>query len=273
MKQKFRLFVLLLLVLFAFVPKVFAEEKVLYYQDIPNMIFEGGVPTGIPVIVGDKDQIVPDSLSVLADMRYAFRYEVADPTIFSIDAKGNWQALREGKTTLRIYGQTPGSSPEFEAELDAHGIQRGEFTTAALPREYQIEVIQILRLPVYRLRHKKTGHYTYTTSKAEIAHFQTWGWVNEGVAWMTKDRFGQPVYRAYHVKEGSYFFTANRGEYDFRIANGWRGEGVAFLSSGLVPVERYERKGQVIYTKDEAEKDRLSAQGYHYIGVAWYAQQ
>lgn len=274
MRYRIGLLFALLVTVFMLVPVVHAEERVVAYYRLDTMVDKETIPQG-QVTLGSSGQIKPKSDSIIAGLEYAFRYEVSDPTILSIDVKGNWQALKEGTVVIKVYGQYFGSSPEFEAELDTHGIQRAENEPAVayIPTPYTVEVIQPRSVPVYRLRHVKTGQYTYTPSTSQVARFQTWGWVNEGVAWVTDSRLGTPIYRAYNQKTNAYFFTKNETEQSSLIRQGWRGEGVAFFSTGQVPVYRLYHNGRHVYTKSEKEKSLLIARGYRYEGVAWYAQQ
>lgn len=275
MKRKISFLVILLLLFLGGNRLVFANDTIFYYTQMLDYVDVETVPKG-EMIVGTSGKVQPLQTSVIAGLEYAYVYHVTDPSVLSIDEKGNWKALKEGQVTVTVHGQSGGSSPKFEEELDAHGIQRAENEPEpAYPfdNEYHITVIQPRSVPTYRLRHAKTGRYTYTPSTSQVARFQTWGWVNEGVAWMTDSRLGTPIYRAYNQKTNTYFFTKNETEQSSLVRQGWRGEGVAFFSTGQVPVYRLYHNGRHIYTKSADEKSLLIDRGYRYEGVAWYAQQ
>ena len=149
-----------------------ADKIFNYYvtqEDFDTATFPNG-----EVVVGSKGQIRPSQTSVLKDLQYAFKYEVSDPSILSIDAKGNWTALKEGTVEIVVRGwRYYQESPEFEAELDQHGIKRQIDSAGTTDIGFHVkQTVTVVKAgsslkPVYRLYHPGLQVHLYTSDANE----------------------------------------------------------------------------------------------------------
>ena len=253
-----------------------AEKTFNYYvsqEDFDAATFPDG-----EVVVGSKGQIRPSQTSVLKDLQYAFKYEVSDSSILSIDAKGNWTALKEGTVDIVVRGwRYYNESPEFEAELDQHGIKRQIDSTGTTDIGFHVkQTVTVVKAgsnlkPVYRLYHPGLQVHLYTTDSNENTVLAARGWKQEGVAWSTRQTGDAPVYRMYHPGLKVHLYTKDLNEYQVLAKRGWMQEGVSYQSFGTIPVYRLYHPGikKHLYTKDENEKNVLSKSGWTYEGIAW----
>ena len=238
------------------------------------------IPTG-EVVVGSKGQVRPSQTSVLKDLQYAFKYEVSDPSILSIDAKGNWTALKEGSVDIVVRGwRYYNESPEFEAELDQHGIKRQNDSPGTTDIAFHVkQTVTVVKAEsslksVYRLYHPGLKVHLYTSDANENTVLATRGWRQEGVAWKTKEIGDAPVYRMYHPGLKVHLYTKDLNEYQVLAKRGWLQEGIPYQSFGTIPVYRLYHSGikKHLYTKDENEKTVLSKSGWTYEGIAWHVE-
>ncbi|MGT2753599.1 hypothetical protein [Streptococcus ovis] len=233
------------------------------------------VPQG-EVTIGTNGQIRPLQDSLIKDAQYAFVYQVSNPTILSIDEKGNWHALQSGTTTITIYPTSLGSSPHFEAELDALGIQRSpaEPVNAYPPQTFTVTILDNALIPVSRLYHPGLKTHLYTKDANEVQQLAQRGWRIEGVAWSTRENTGDPVYRLYHSGLRVHLYTTDANEYNVLATRGWRQEGIAYRSNGTKAIYRLYHTGirKHLYTTDFNEKNILSTRGWRYEGIAWYVE-
>lgn len=232
------------------------------------------------VLIGTTGRIRPSQDSVLKDFDYAFHYKVSDPSILSIDEKGNWKALKSGKVWIEVINQgmvqiTPAFRDEFEAAGLAWFHGSGDHVPAIYYSVQQDVTVIKPQTRVYRLYHPQRAFHTYIKGDRELAALEKRGWRYEGVAWSATLEGNNPVYRLYSAKKDAYVYTLHTSEVERLKATGWRYEGIAFQSSGTKPVYRFynKRAGVHFYTANLAERDKLKAStNYRYEGFAWYSE-
>lgn len=270
----------LLLTVFSGSIQAKAQERTYNYYITQEDFDFATIPNG-EVVIGSKGQVRPSQESVLKDLQYAFKYEVSDTSILTVDATGNWVALKEGTVEITVRGwRYYNESPEFEAELDQYGIKRHIDSpgTTDIPFHVRntVKVISpnsVLK-PVYRLYHSGLKTHLYTTDANENAVLATRGWQAEGVAWSTRATGEHPVYRLYHPGLKVHLYTKDTNEYQILSKRGWQAEGISYQSFGTIPVYRLYHPGikKHLYTKDENEKTVLSRSGWQYEGIAWHVE-
>lgn len=252
-----------------------AEEAVYYYNYGVEEVDIHTVPDG-EILVGQTGQVKPKADSIVKDFQYAFRYQVSDPSILDIDAKGNWKALKTGTVTLEVLGHNMGQTmPEFEAELDVHGIKRAEIEPAIYIQGpiRQIRVVEShTTVPVYRLYHKGIQQHLYTTDANEYQVLASRGWQQEGVAWQTSTTNGASIYRLYQSDLKTHLYTTDEMEYRVLGYSNWAKEGVAYRSHGAIPIYRLYHKGlrKHLFTTDTNERTVLQKRGWSDEGIAFY---
>lgn len=232
------------------------------------------------VFVGTTGRIRPSQDSILKDFDYAFHYKVSDPSILSIDEKGNWKALKSGKVTIEVINQGMlETTPAFRDEFARHGLVNFYGSGDPVPAVYDSVIMDITvikpQTKVYRLYHPQRGFHTYIKGDGERSRLEERGWRYEGVAWSAALEGNQPVYRLYNAKKDAYVYTRHTSEVERLKAAGWRYEGVVFQSSGTKPVYRFynKRAGIHFYTANPAERDKLKGNAnYRYEGFAWYSE-
>ncbi len=263
----------LLLLLGGLVHPMQVKAEVYTYNNGGLYLDQTTVPTGL-ITTGSSGQIIPRSDSILSGFQYAFYYNVSDPTVVSIDARGQWTALQSGKATITIsVPSQQGESPLFEQELDQRGIIRAsvEPTIAYPDQMFQVEVVDNKPLPVYRLYHPGLKTHLYTLDSNEWQTLMTRGWILEGNAWTSRPVTGEPIYRLYHPGLRVHLYTRDKNEYTVLGQVGWRQEGISYRSNGTIPVYRLYHEGiqKHLYTTSKNEKNVLSTRGWRYEGVAW----
>ncbi|MBF0779314.1 hypothetical protein [Streptococcus cuniculi] len=256
---------------------IYADEKTYDYESSEKYFDFNTIPAE-DLVVGDSGQVRPNQNSIFKDFEYAFSYHVSDPTILSIDKKGNWKVLKSGKVTLMVFGRHEyNESPEFEAELDKYGIVRkfseGPRHTKAPFNVYREITVtdQPQNIGVYRLYNPNLKVHLYTKDINEYTVLAARGWRQEGVAWQSHLTKGTPVYRLYHSGLKVHLYTMDTNEYKILATRGWNQEGEAYKSNGSTPVYRLYHAGikKHLYTRDANEKNVLSTRGWKYEGVAW----
>lgn len=121
-------------------------------------------------------------------------------------------------------------------------------------------------VPLYRTYNPKSGGHFYTSSLSERNTVVSWGFRDEGVAFLVSKRKTSsdmaPVQRLYNPNNGRHYYTANVAEKDYLVGIGWRydrDEGFVFANPtpGTSEVFRlYNRvSGSHLFTADAAEKD------------------
>ena len=128
---------------------------------------------------------------------------------------------------------------------------------------------------VYRVYNPNSGLHHYTLDFAESRLLISYGWRDEGQAFITPNN-GTPVYRLYNSNNGMHHYTINESEALMLSANGWQNEGIAWYSAGSVPVYRLfnpnaHSSDSHHFTTSLAEKNHLVSIGWQDEGIAWYA--
>lgn len=254
---------------------VAAKEAVYYYVYGVDNVDVSTIPDG-EVLLGQTGQIKPEADSIVKDFQYAFRYKVSDPSVLSIDAKGNWKALKTGTVTIEVLGHNAGDAiPEFEAELDAHGIRRAGME----PEVYvygpvtEVKVVEgYTTVPVYRLYHEGIQQHLYTKDRNEYQVLAGHGWRQEGIAWQTSMSNGASIYRLYQSDLKTHLYTTDEMEYRVLGYSSWAKEGVAYRSHGALPIYRLYHKGlrKHLFTTDANERTVLQTRGWVDEGIAFY---
>lgn len=259
------------------------------YNHLLNHVDMATLPSE-EVLVGTTGRIRPSQDSVLKDFDYAFHYKVSDPSILSIDEKGNWKALKSGKVSVEVINQGMVQiTPAFRDEFARHGLAwfygSGDIVPAVYysvtrdivvmeqPAPPKVGLLELIG--VSRLYHPQRGIHTYIKGDGERAALEKRGWRYEGTAWISGLTGNKPVYRLYSAKKDAYVYTLHTSEVERLKAAGWRYEGIAFQSSGTKPVYRFynKRAGIHFYTANPAERDKLkSSTNYRYEGFAWYSE-
>lgn len=256
------------------------EEGIYYqYNNGGYYLDETTVPNG-QIMMGTTGQIRPKQDSLIKDMQYAFLYKVSDPSVLSVDERGNWQALKEGTITITIrVPYQDGNFPNFEEELDQLGIKRApnETTVAYAPKIFTVTVSSNSTIPMYRLYNPNNKEHFYTASKNERDTLVRIGWGKyEGVAWRAPKE-GREVYRLYNPILKDHHYTMDQNEVKvLTTKHHWRNEGVAWYSDGSRPVYRLFHQGLTSgshhYTMSENEVRVLQTRGWRYEGTAWYGE-
>ena len=226
------------------------------------------------IYVGQKGQIRPLQDSPLKDFQYAFTYKLVGNQYFSLDEKGNWEALLPGKVALQIFPAK--DEPNFFEEMQKAGYQFAEhIPTIAFPNPiYTIEILPSVT-PVYRLYNPGMKVHLFTNDENEYSVLKRHDWLDEGIAWYTHNLEGEPVYRLYNPGLKIHLYTKDVNEYKVLSTRGWNQEGVAYHSKGKLAVYRLYHPGikKHHYTTSSHEKDILSKeQGWEYEGIAWYSE-
>ncbi len=248
---------------------VFHNEIVIYantenvqyycYNNGVSYLDETTVPNG-QIITGATGQIRPEQDSLIKDTQYAFLYEVSNPSVLTIDERGNWQALKEGTVTVTIHvPYLGGDFPNFEAELDQLGIHRSPIETSVAypPKTFTVTVSNNNLIPVNRLYYPALKTHLYTTDFNEVNELMRRGWRLEGKAWSTRSITGDAVYRLYHSGLKVHLYTKDANEYRILAGRGWHQEGIAYRSTGDIPVYRLYHNGikkTPLYHQREREK-------------------
>lgn len=256
--------------------KVKAEETNYYtYNNGVAYLDEKTVPQS-KIAIASTGQIIPLQDSIIRDSRYAFIYKVSDSSILTVDAKGNWQALKPGVVTLTIRVPERDEVVDFEEELNNLGVCRAsvEPTVAYAPKVFTINVLANQLHPVYRLYQSGLKTHIYTSDGNERDTLMTRGWNFEGTAWSTRSVGGQSIYRLYHPGLKVHHYTMDTNEYNVLGERGWNQEGIAYQSTGTKPIYRLYNNGvkKHLYTMDENEKNVLSNRGWKYEGIAWMVE-
>lgn len=197
------------------------------YNNGGSYLDKATVPQG-QVVIGTNGQIRPLQDSIIKDTQYAFSYQVSNPTILSVDEKGNWQALKSGTTTITIYPTSRGTSPNFEAELDALGIQRApaEPGIAYPAQTFAVTVSDNSLIPVSRLYHPGLRVHLYTKDVNEYNVLANRGWRQEGMVYRSSDT--KAIYRLYHKGIKKHLYSSDVNEKNVLSNRGWRYEGIAW---------------------------------------------
>ena len=244
-----------------------------YNTDVRNYLETKSVPQTI--VVGEIGKIYPKKDSILLEAQYAFRYEVSDPSILTIQDNGRYVAHQPGQVTIKIRMTANGEDPRFAEELAARKIVPEPYDAATPYPAYEaiVQVVAADFQPVYRLYNSASKVHLYTTDSNEKAVLSsTKDWDYEGVSWRTQMENRQlPVYRLYHHGLGKHLYTKDSNEHQVLQTRGWKSEGTSFYSVGDLPVYRLylPTLKKHLYTTDENEKNVLQTRGWNYEGTAW----
>ena len=128
-----------------------------------------------------------------------------------------------------------------------------------------------------RLYNPNTGEHLYTQSLNEYYTLGSYGWVQEGRAWMAPtSATSTPVYRLYNPNSGDHHYTLSQNEYDTLGRIGWVKEGLAWYSDDAktTPIYRLFNPNVSVgthhYTLSENEYNTLGRLGWVKEGPAWY---
>ena len=129
---------------------------------------------------------------------------------------------------------------------------------------------------MYRLYNSSSGEHFYTQSENEYQTLGSYGWVQEGPAWVAPKTSSTPVYRLYNPNTGDHHYTTSAGESASLGRIGWVQEGIAWYSDDEKGVAIYRlfnpnvSVGTHHYTQSVNEYEALGKLGWVQEGVAWY---
>ncbi len=132
---------------------------------------------------------------------------------------------------------------------------------------------------VYRLYNPNSGEHLFTQDFNEYRTLGSYGWQQEGCAWISPDEktSSTPVYRLYNPNSGDHHYTTEAHEYETLGGIGWKKEGVFLYSDEEgqeVPIYRLFNPNETIgthhFTTNESEYKTLGSLGWKQEGIAWY---
>ncbi len=252
------------------------ETQMVENEDVVS--FTGFEAIGGPestVTVGDKGQLKRPEDHYLAKTEYSFKAEVSDPSVLSVNEKGEWEALKPGTVKLHYELADYRTKKAFADELKSLDLD-----TNWLIEEVAMEPITITvqadSVSLYRLYNPNSGEHFYTKNAGEQKYLVSVGWKDEGIGWVAPTS-GAEVYRLYNPNAGDHHYTTSVGERDALVKLGWNNEGVCWYSDEeqTTPLYRLYNPNAVAgahhYTTSAGEKNALVKLGWKDEGIGWYA--
>lgn len=247
-------------------------------------------------MVGETGQIRRIPTDPYHNLEYSLEFQVEDPSVLSINEKGEWKALKTGMTTVTVLPAQADQNPSFMEELTPKGwhyfsgiylgnapapaaqlqqFQSTKFTVIVLENKVVPPTLQIV--PMYRLYNPNNHEHFYTANKEEKDYLIQIGWGQyEGIAWYVTEGGSQDksVYRLYNPILKDHHYTIDQNEvYSLTSKHHWKLEGIAWYSFGSKKVYRlfhpYLTSGSHHYTLDENEVSVLRTRGWIYEENAW----
>lgn len=199
-------------------------------------------------------------------------YKSSDPSIFTVNPKGEWKALRPGKTEFFwMVTLSQESIDQLQAKFPGSVL-----ITREISQGYEIQV-NAASQKIFRLYNPNSGEHFYTAHDGEVNNVRQAGWRYEGLGWVAPTS-GHDVYRVYNPNAGDHHYTLDLNEKNSLVKVGWRYEGVSWFSdvNKTTPLYRLynpnAKAGAHHYTTSAYERDVLKKAGWKYEGIAWYGQ-
>lgn len=276
-------------------PSIFAQGPSTYIADYSQEVNLDASTLPTQVEIGATGHIRRVTADPYYDLEYSLAFTIADPSILSINEKGEWKALKSGTTTVTVVpaqvnqkaslldeltqkgwnyypGVYLGNTPATTTQLQQ--LKQATFTVTVLEVKSVPPVLRII--PMYRLYNPNNHEHFYTASQQEKDYLVKIGWGKyEGIAWQTTE-VGAPVYRLYNPILRDHHYTLDKNEVQILTTkHNWKLEGVAWYSFGAKKVYRLFHPGLTSgshhYTLDVNEVAVLQSRGWRYEGIAWNA--
>lgn len=235
------------------------------------------------IIVGKTGQIRRSKDDPYYDLHYSLSFNSYDSSILSINEKGEWRALKPGKTIVNIEHAYPGNKPALATEMREKGFALPNAPQSPVPsiqavNQWEVTVVDTSWFkPMYRLYNPNNLEHFYTSSEHEKNTLVKIGWGHyEGIAW-TAPSEGKPVFRLYNPILKDHHYTTNAHEVEVLVSkHHWIKEGIAWYSGGEKEIYRLFHPGLTSgshhYTNDLNEVTILQTRGWIDEGIAWYGQ-
>lgn len=179
--------------------------------------------------------------------------------------KSSKDALLNGKNPVKAWdnGVINGSSDDQD------------ITDPENPGETEDPAAQTVQM--YRLYNPNSGEHFYTSDLNERSTLISYGWKDEGKAWVSPVKSEVPVYRLYNPNAGDHHYTTDAHERQVLIDAGWNDENIGWYSTddSNEPVYRLYNPnatgaGAHHYTTDYHEYSVLADKGWRQEGTGWY---